>query len=85
MSKRLQVLFDEAELRDLRETARREEVPLSEWVRRALREARRGEPTGDIDSKLRAVRAAARHEFPTADIGEMLAEIERGYATTVPE
>jgi hypothetical protein len=85
MSKRLQVLFDEAELRDLRETARREKVPLSEWVRRALRDARRGEPAGDIDSKLRAVRAAARHEFPTADIDEMLAEIERGYATTVPE
>jgi hypothetical protein len=85
MSKRLQVLFDEEELRDLRETARREEVPLSEWVRRTLREARRHEPRGDIDSKLHAVRAAARHEFPTADIDEMLAEIERGYATTVPE
>jgi hypothetical protein len=85
MSKRLQVLFDEAELRDLRETARREEVPLSEWVRRTLREARRGESGGDIDSKLRAVRAAARHEFPTADIDEMLTEIERGYSTTVPE
>jgi hypothetical protein len=85
MSKRLQVLFDEAELRDLRETARREEVPLSEWVRRALREARRSEPGGGIDKKLRAVRAAARHEFPTADIDEMLTEIERGYATTVPE
>jgi hypothetical protein len=85
MSKRLQVLFDEAELRDLREAARREEVPLSEWVRRALREARRGVPGGDIDTKLRAVRAAARHEFPTADIDEMLTEIERGYATTVPE
>jgi hypothetical protein len=85
MSKRLQVLFDEAELRDLRETARREKVPLSEWVRRALREARREEPGGNMDSKLRAVRAAARHEFPTADIDEMLAEIERGYAATVPE
>jgi hypothetical protein len=85
MSKRLQVLFDEAELRDLRETARREEVPLSEWVRRALRETRRSEPGGGIDKKLRAVRAAARHDFPTADIDEMLTEIERGYATTVPE
>lgn len=85
MSKRLQVLFDEAELRDLRETARREKVPLSEWVRRALREARRDEPGGDMDSKLRAVRAATRHEFPTADIDEMLTEIERGYAPTVPE
>ena len=85
MSKRLQVLFDEAELRDLREAARHEGVPLSEWVRRALREARRHQPGGDIDSKLRAVRAATRHEFPTADIDEMLTEIERGYAATAPE
>ncbi len=85
MSKRLQVLLDEAEARDLREAARRAGLPVSEWVRRALREAHRREPRGDLDSKLRALRAAARHEFPTADIDEMLAEIERGYGTPVPE
>jgi len=79
MSKRLQVLFDEAELRELRAAAERQGVPVSEWVRRALREARRREPQGDLESKLRAVRGAARHEFPTADIDEMLAQIERGY------
>jgi hypothetical protein len=82
MSKRLQVLLDEAELRDIQQAAHRQGVPVSEWVRRALREARRGEPRGDLDTKLRAVRAAARHQFPTADIDEMLAEIERGYAAT---
>jgi len=79
MSKRLQVLLDEPELRELREAARRQRVPVSEWVRRALREARQREPRGDMDIKLRAVRAASRHEFPTADIDEMLGEIERGY------
>jgi hypothetical protein len=82
MSKRLQVLLDEAELRDIQQAAHRQGVPVSEWVRRALREARRGEPRGDLDTKLRAVRVAARHQFPTADIDEMLAEIERGYAAT---
>jgi hypothetical protein len=85
MSKRLQVLLDEAEFRDLREVARRQGVPVSEWVRRALRGARRREPRGDLDSKLRALRSAARHEFPTADIDEMLAEIERGYGAQSPE
>jgi hypothetical protein len=85
MSKRLQVLLDEAELRELRETARRHGVPVSEWVRRALREARRREPRGNIDAKLRAVRAAASHEGPTADIDQMLAEIERGYGAHAPE
>jgi hypothetical protein len=85
MSKRLQVLLDEAELRDLQEAARRQGVPVSEWVRQALREARRREPQGDLDSKLRAVRAATRHNFPTADIDQMLAEIERGYPSQLPE
>jgi hypothetical protein len=85
MSKRLQVLFDDAELRELREAARREGVPVSEWVRRALREARQRQPRCDLDAKLRAVRAAVRHDGPTADIDEMLAEIERGYGGRPPE
>ncbi len=85
MSKRLQVLLGEAEFRDLRDSARRQGVPVSEWVRRALREARCREPQGDINSKLRAVRAAARHEFPTADVDQMLNEIESGYSAPVPE
>jgi hypothetical protein len=80
MSKRLQVLLEDTEFRELREAARREDVPVSEWVRRALRDAHRRRPRGDLDTKLRAVRAAVRHEGPTADIDEMLAEIERGYS-----
>lgn len=80
MSKRLQVLLDEEELDELRRAARARGVPVSEWVRAALRSARRREPRGDLQSKLGAVRAAVRHDFPTADIDQMLAEIERGYA-----
>jgi hypothetical protein len=41
--------------------------------------ARRREPTGDVGKKLDAVRAAARCNYPTADIDEILAEIEAGY------
>ena len=85
MSVRLQVLFEEAELEELRAAARRHGVPVSEWVREALRAARRQEPQGDLDSKVRVIRAAALHEFPTADIDGMLAEIERGYAAPQPE
>jgi hypothetical protein len=66
-------------LEDLRDAARRDGLPVSEWVRRALREARRREPQGDIDRKLRALREAMRHEGPTADIEQMLAEVEQGY------
>jgi hypothetical protein len=84
MSKRLQVLLEESEMQELRETARRHGVPVSEWVRRALREARRREPQGDVETKLRALRTATQHNFPTADIDVMLAEIERGYGEMPP-
>lgn len=85
MSKRLQVLLDEAELRDVQKAARRQGMPVSEWVRRALRDARRGEPRGDVDAKVHAIRSAARHDFPSADIDRMIEEIERGYTPTAPE
>ncbi len=84
MSKRLQVLLGEAELHDLQEAARQEGLPVSEWVRRALRDARRRQPRGDLEQKLRVVRTAARAGFPTADIEEMLADIERGYGVGPP-
>jgi predicted transcriptional regulator len=78
MSKRLQVLLDPDEWEQLQEIARRHRTTVSEWVRRTLREAREREPRGDLDSKLRTIRAATRHEFPTADIEQMLEEIEAG-------
>ncbi len=79
MSKRLQVLLDEAEFQELRRTARRHRMTVAEWVRQALRGARRREPGQGPERKLDAVRAAARHEFPTADLEQMLADIEAGY------
>ncbi len=79
MSKRLQVLLDEEEWRALRRAARARRISVAEWVRQALRTVRRGEPTGDVDRKIEAVRRAAQHGFPTAEIDQMLAEIERGY------
>lgn len=81
MSKRLQVLLDEEELRDIRRVARQRRVTVSEWVRQALRAARREHPRGDSRRKLEVVRAAVRHEFPTGDIDQVLAEIEKGYVS----
>lgn len=80
MSKRLQVLLDEAEFREIRRAAKRSRMTVAEWVRRALRAARRSEPATDSQRKLEAVRAGAAHSYPTAEIDEMLAQIERGYA-----
>jgi hypothetical protein len=81
MSGRLQILLDEEELAEIRAAARRSRMTTSEWARQALRAARRGEPQGDARKKLEVVRAAARHEFPTADIDQMLREIEQGYGS----
>ena len=80
MSKRLQILIEEAELRELRRVARRSNVTVAEWVRRALRAARRSEPTRDAARKLAVLRAAVRKDFPAGDIGQMLSDIERGYS-----
>lgn len=79
MSKRLQVLLDEAELRDIRRLAQAQHMSVAEWVRGALRAARRREPMGDAGKKLAVVRSAARYAFPTADIEAMLGEVEHGY------
>ncbi len=79
MSKRLQVIIDDADYRDLQRVARRHHVTVSEWVRRALKEVALREPTVSPDRKLGVVREAARSSYPTADIDTMLADIERGY------
>ncbi len=80
MSKRLQVLLGESEFREIQRMARRHRTTVAEWVRQALRAARRREPLREADKKLDVVRAASHHTFPTADIEQMLAEIERGYS-----
>jgi len=56
-------------------------LTLAEWVRRALAAARRREPAVDSSRKLSAVRAATHHAFPSGDISDMLAQIERGYTS----
>jgi transposase-like protein len=82
--KRMQVLIDEAEYKRIQRVARRNGMTLAEWVRQALRSAFREEPLGGRDKKLATVRAAASHEFPTADIDQMLDEIARGYQVAEP-
>ena len=79
MSKRLQVILDEAEFREIQHVAKHNRMTVSEWVRQVLRRARSDEPRPDVGQKLEAVRAAVGHQFPTGDIEEMLLDIEGGY------
>ena len=86
MTKRLQVLLDETELRTIQRLARRDKVTTAEWVRRRLREGA-ASSRGDTASKLAAIHAAYRHTEagPEPDIDQMLAEIEQGYLGGLPE
>jgi hypothetical protein len=79
MTTRLQVLLEDDEFAEIRRVAKRHRMTVAEWVRQALRKARRDEPATDPRKKLAAVREAARGEYPTADIDRMLTEIEGGY------
>ena len=79
MSKRLQVLLSEKEMREIQRTARRQQLSVGEWVRRALREARMQRPGNDTETKLKSVRRGIAYTFPTADISQMIEEVERGY------
>ena len=81
MTKRLQVLLDETELRTIQRLARRDKVTTAEWVRRRLREGAAASTRPDTASRLAAIHAGYRHVSvgPAPDIDQMLDEIERGY------
>jgi hypothetical protein len=85
MTKRLQVLLEEPEMREIRKAARRNRMTVAAWVRRALRAALRREREGDRTRKLAVIREAARHRFPAPPIEQMLEEIERGYLGDAPK
>jgi len=81
MTKRLQVLLDDAELRTIQRLARRDKLTTAEWVRRRLREGAVAGERPDTAARLAAIHAAYRNEDggPSPDIDQMLDEIERGY------
>ena len=79
MAKRLQVILQDPEYREIQRMAKARHLSIAEWVRQALELGRRREPLGNAGKKLEVIRAAARCEFPVSDIDGMLAEIESGY------
>jgi hypothetical protein len=81
MAKRLQVIVQDSEYRDIQRAARLRHISVAEWVREALVQACKSAPSREAASKLEVIRAAARMDFPTADIDRMLEEIEHGYGS----
>lgn len=85
MSKRLQVVLEEAELARYEHTATAAGLTLSEWVRQTLRAAEQRRSPGDAHAKLAAVRRAVAYgAAPAPDIDQMLREIEVGYSSSAP-
>ena len=80
MKKRLHVLLDEEEYLEIKRLARKQRMTVAEWVRQAIRRAM-NDRRGEVEIKLRAIADASRHRFPTADMDEMLSEVEAGSGT----
>ena len=78
MSTRLQIVMSDAEAASLRQVARRAGLTASEWARRALRAARDAQAGPSPSSRVDALDRALACNHPTGDIGELLADIERG-------
>jgi hypothetical protein len=53
-------------------------LTIAEWVPQALRAVRRPGPQPTLERKRAAIRRASEYAAPTADIDQMLAEIESG-------
>jgi hypothetical protein len=79
MTKRLQVLLGDDELAEIQALAKRRRQTTAAFVRDALRAAKQSSDYPTVESKLRALREAVSHAYPTADIDQMNEEIERGY------
>jgi len=84
MTRRLQVLFEDDELAEIQAFAKRRRQTTAAFVRDAVRAARQSSDHPTVESKLRALREAVSHAYPTADVDQMNEEIERGYLGGLP-
>lgn len=71
-------MLSDGEMKEVRSVSEAQHLTVAEWVRQALRRERQEQPVTTAERKLQCVREAAAHAYPTAKIGGMLKEIERG-------
>lgn len=82
MSRRVEVVVEVEEFREVQRAARLARMSVSGWVRSALRTGLEAAAAHATNRKLEVVRAAACHSFPAGEIGAMLAELESGHRFT---
>ncbi len=78
MSIKLQIVMDEEEASQYKIAAAREQMTLSAWVRGCLRRALRAQSGPTPEARMAALDEALQRHHPTADIDELLEEVERG-------
>lgn len=78
MAKRISLTLQDIEFSEFQSLAQSQGKSLTEWVRRTLVQALRKHSTQSVERKLNALRVAAKYSFPTADIEDMLSQIEQG-------
>lgn len=81
MTKRLQVLLNEAEYFEIRQEAERKGISIFR-VGSPIPQDCQGVEAEKVLTKLRALADAVSHDFPTGDVREMLVDIESGRALT---
>lgn len=70
------MILTDAEYEEIRKAARARHMTMAERVRQALCAGAWGRSSCDVGKNLEVVRAAARFQFPTADLDRMLSKIE---------
>lgn len=83
MARTLHIELDEPEFCALASRAQEQELTPEELLRQMARGQEGTVHRRSAEEKRAALEAAAQHNFPTADIDRMLAEIEEGYRPTV--
>jgi len=78
MSKRLQVLLSDQDYSFIEKQAKRAQMAIGEWVRQTLRKVGRQTSVRAPEEKLASLKKVIAHSFPTADIDQILKDIDSG-------
>jgi hypothetical protein len=79
MTKRLHLVLEDSEYRQIQRAARARRMSIPDLLRQTLGLGSRRNRQRSVAKELEAIRLAMRHSYPTCDIDSMLAEIEAGH------
>ena len=66
-------------MKEIKTLAEQEKMTVSAWVRRAIMHEKKDRPGINAKTKLEVIRKSSEYTFPTGNIEDMIADIERSY------